>query len=109
MSLTHNYVDATNLSWVLDDAVRSFSQDILPILRDTNMDDGLDMLSSSLGLEASYLHLKLKQLHDFLSDEPQARQAVVEETARGDLHAMQVLNTHLEVQMPGMYSPQSFH
>eukprot|EP00656_Telonema_subtile_P058019 TRINITY_DN9694_c0_g1_i1.p1 TRINITY_DN9694_c0_g1~~TRINITY_DN9694_c0_g1_i1.p1 ORF type:complete len:248 (-),score=91.85 TRINITY_DN9694_c0_g1_i1:19-762(-) len=103
VSLTHNYVDATNLAWVLHDAVRSLSVDMMPALRGMDPEqaqEAVQGIALSLDLIPDMLVLKLKELAQFLSDEPAARARVVAEAAAGEDVVQHVLGEHLGARMP---------
>jgi len=103
VSLTHNYVDGTNLPWVLEDAVRSFSEDMLPSLRGLGSkaaNEAMRDLAAGLDMPVDTVITKLDELCCFLSDEPQARERVVDDAAQGSEEARDVLQEYLSVHLP---------
>lgn len=69
VSLTHNFVDATNLADVASDATRSLREEILPMCREMRPKSFLKHLSRSLGISRAELSQALLDLPSLLSDE----------------------------------------
>ena len=61
-SLTHNFVDATNLADVVADATRSISQELLPMARELKPKRTLKTLAKALRIPAEELVEALREL-----------------------------------------------
>jgi hypothetical protein len=68
-SLTHNFVDATNLADVLSDATRAITDELLPMTTCLKPKRVLKMLAKSLRISPESLAQTLRELPDLPSDE----------------------------------------
>ena len=81
VSLTHNFVDGTNLADALADATRSIQRDLLPMARALTPKKTLKTLAASLGLTTYEVAATLGAMPDLLT--PSAVEDVVRAAARG--------------------------
>jgi hypothetical protein len=68
-SLTHNFVDATNLADVLEDATRTINDDLLPMVTSITPKRALKTLAKTLKISTESLSETLRELPDLASDQ----------------------------------------
>jgi hypothetical protein len=92
VSLTHNYVDATNLGDALADVVETFEED-LPMLAEMKRKDRLEFWSEMLQVEQDTVCASLLSVASLVS--ASVVESAVETAARGDDQCAALLHTSL--------------
>jgi len=86
ISLTHNFIDATNLPAAIADAVSSMRSDLLPLIRSLKPKKVLKTLQRALDVDQPRLLQTLQTLPDLLSDA--SLDSVVEAAAQPEASAL---------------------